>query len=737
MAQSDALNNWIDKKLTRYIRNEMGTPEDPVRALAERNVLHVSPEQLNYRLEAHGLYPRLGQQALAGSDAAKMWEGASDNAINVAQAGDYLKFMNDTEYAKTIEKNPWLKKVPPETKVYGTAESEMLADDLGFNHLIDELRNATAATSDLPAELRLKPEQLSRVSMPQAVELVHRINKWREAQAAAATRAAREGIPVHKEYPEGFRWLAAPDTLDPKSLKYVTDVGCEGGWCTQSEGMAQHYGSGGRQLYVLHDPEGNAVAQVAVKPSRLSPYDAWYQQQQVGSPEVQEFERYLNQNRDRLLDTKDAGRQGLEVWYEQWVRDTGRPLVQPAPEIVEIKGKFNKAPKAEHLPYVQDFVSSQDWGRIGDLQNTGLIDLKDPNGVLRALKDASPERNIDAAVENFNRAVEAQPDAPRFMTIEQLRDFLSPPAAPTGYSKGGVVKSLAEAVEKYLGREAAQTAAAAAAKEAPKEQRMLMGVYRGYAGEDPGEVVYHAGAEFKRPNPGLFTNPERAAVEQFQQFTGAPRLHTFEARPRRLGEDQDVYDTARRLGIYKPGVPASQYLEQGENAIFPEAAMMVEELRNQGLDALRLKDGMGKQPSLVALDPSVLRPAEKVFGTPQRRVADYYAQKRAAQTGEAPHVEMLLVDPFVGRQYGHGTMGSGKNPPMVTRARELKNEDVKSRTKLYAAGGAVNFDPDEIAQMAGEFTDQFTPGYAAGGLVKYDPNEIDTIVSKMKEAFHG
>lgn len=146
---------------------------------------------------------------------------------------------------------------------------------------------------------------------------------------------------------------------------------------------------------------------------------------------------------------------------------------------------------------------------------------------------------------------------------------------------------------------------------------------------------------------------------------------------------------AKRLGIYNPGVPAGQYLEQGENAIFPEAARMVEELRGMGLDSLRLKDGMGKEPSLVALDPAVLRPAPELFATPQRRVADYYAQKRAAQTGESPHVEMLLVDPFAGRQYGHSTMGTGKQEPMTTKARKLKSEDVKESTQLYRKGGRV------------------------------------------------
>lgn len=55
------------------------------------------------------------------------------------------------------------------------------------------------------------------------------------------------------------------------------------------------------------------------------------------------------------------------------------------------------------------------------------------------------------------------------------------------------------------------------------------------------------------------------------------------------------------------------------------------------------------------------------------------------------------------------------------------------RAKKMAEGGAVKFDPDEIAQMA----EEAMSGYAAGGLVSYDPNEIDTIVSRMREEFHG
>ena len=241
-------------------------------------------------------------------------------------------------------------------------------------------------------------------------------------------------------------------------------------------------------------------------------------------------------------------------------------------------------------------------------------------------------------------------------------------------------QSALQALREFI---AAKKAAAATAP----EQKMLMGVYRGYAGEGRGPTVYHAGAEFAEPNPGLFTTPDKSAAEQFQRYTSAPKLHSFEAKPRSVGTDEDVYEMAKRLGIYNPAIPAGQYLEQGENAIFPEAALMVEELRGLGLDSLRLQDGMSKEPSLVALDPSVLRPASELFATPQKRVADYYAQKRASQTGDRPHVEMLLVDPFAGRAYGHSTPGSGAQEPMFTRARKLKPEDVKDSSQLYAYGG--------------------------------------------------
>jgi len=70
---------------------------------------------------------------------------------------------------------------------------------------------------------------------------------------------------------------------------------------------------------------------------------------------------------------------------------------------------------------------------------------------------------------------------------------------------------------------------------------------------------------------------------------------------------------------------------------------------------------------------------ESVFVSPQRRVADYYAAKRAAQTGQAPGVEAVLADPFAGRAYGHSLPIDRLNRQFTTtQARELSPLDVVS-----------------------------------------------------------
>lgn len=81
---------------------------------------------------------------------------------------------------------------------------------------------------------------------------------------------------------------------------------------------------------------------------------------------------------------------------------------------------------------------------------------------------------------------------------------------------------------------------------------------------------------------------------------------------------------------------------------------------------------------------------ESVFVSPQKRVADYYAAKRAAQTGQVPGVEAVLADPFAGRAYGHALPIDRMNPDFVTtQARQLAPQDVMSSRILEKKHGGL------------------------------------------------
>jgi hypothetical protein len=100
--------------------------------------------------------------------------------------------------------------VPADTSVYGLTEPRYLADNLKFDHLIDELRNATDPASGLPKELLIDSNNLSKWTIPQISEHVDKINAWRASQQAEVdlVRANNAATVLHKDYPEkGMRWV--------------------------------------------------------------------------------------------------------------------------------------------------------------------------------------------------------------------------------------------------------------------------------------------------------------------------------------------------------------------------------------------------------------------------------------------------------------------------------------------------------------------------------------------------
>lgn len=72
--------------------------------------------------------------------------------------------------------------------------------------------------------------------------------------------------------------------------------------------------------------------------------------------------------------------------------------------------------------------------------------------------------------------------------------------------------------------------------------------------------------------------------------------------------------------------------------------------------------------------------AAEIFAANQRQLAEYYAARRAAQTGGTPQVEMIMVDPFAGDQYRLHPPGAKS----MSGVRKLKPQEVKSVAPMGA-----------------------------------------------------
>ena len=379
-----ATNNWIDKTLYKYIKNDMGTPEDPMRALAERGALHVEPEQLNYRLDAYGKYPQRNQEFLAKSDLAKVWEGAVDNNISTERADKFLDLSdNRNPYAHArLQENPWLSKVPPETQVNQLSEPENLTYDLGFHHMVDEMRNAMDPDSGLPARLMIDPAKLEKMTVPQISERVGQINAWRAANKAEAdlAKSMNPATQIVKEYPDqGMRWV---ELKIPDKRHDVKDM------LIQNEGKYSILEPGNKLAWkdpktgrVLFDSPEKAAEAFSNSKNYSTLEDALKYEGETMGHCVGGYCPEVVSGNTRIYSLRDAkGQPHVTIETQPSRSNSIKSMREGNPtdyKITQIKGKTNRAPKEDYLPFVQDFVKSGQWSDVGDLQNTGLYSAKD------------------------------------------------------------------------------------------------------------------------------------------------------------------------------------------------------------------------------------------------------------------------------------------------------------------------------------------------------------------------
>jgi hypothetical protein len=212
-----AARNWLNTKLNKYIRKEMGTPDDPVRLAHEEGYSHLpgDPEwapqatantelvrqRAGYPEEGFSRYNYINtgypQAMEEGALKGEMWENLSDNAIVYGKqsAKEYQQIRDRNRHmrpnlANEPDRNLWIDELDPKTPIYSMYNSSVM-DELGFQHIDDELRNMLNQNSGLPADLLLTPEQLKKVTMRSMVERVSKIKNWRTAEAE---RVERDGM---------------------------------------------------------------------------------------------------------------------------------------------------------------------------------------------------------------------------------------------------------------------------------------------------------------------------------------------------------------------------------------------------------------------------------------------------------------------------------------------------------------------------------------------------------------
>jgi hypothetical protein len=275
---------------------------------------------------------------------------------------------------------PWVDKLDPETPIF-SLNRDADFNKLGFDHIMDVLREDLAAG-------RIRPEQMNKISMEQAVRRTHEYDETLKANMLNARIAEQANANVFKEYPEGYRWvqLDKPGQFNlesdimghsvrgyepPKGHPDYTDISGDSGYDTYGHGGYEAIKAGKAKIYSLRDPKGMSHATI----------------------EVAEHENPYGANGSGFADLPSKTRAEYENIIRQWRRnnpeveyltdaDINKALkeagVQPInpPEITQIKGKQNAAPNEAYQPYVQDFVKSGDWADVGDISNTGLMDVK-------------------------------------------------------------------------------------------------------------------------------------------------------------------------------------------------------------------------------------------------------------------------------------------------------------------------------------------------------------------------
>jgi hypothetical protein len=462
------LGDWLERTLAKYYKTDFGSPNDPLRELAERG-MHYDPEMTPER------WQQSVNDSLMEDPIGYFTVPRHENEIRAQFAGapeDFSSYSaTDPVAAGTLmQAAPWLRKQPVTDKLYG------IQDTLDLGHFVDEMNNAIQPEgSGLPFDLAVRPESLDRMTFAQAAEHVGKINRFRakEMDRVSLSRLNSPAVQTFKEYaddnPMGLRWteLKAPDPETYYNLQEV-DEGRGKFWRATDPDTGEVFPLGGTREQALEslgytargplqdalkyegDTMGHCVGgycdDVASGQSRIfSLRDA------KGEPHVTiETAPVLTGISGDILNQMEPGiwdkivSEGGHYDTFDWLKNNRPDLLarfddRPTEEIIQIKGKQNRAPKDDYLPFVQDFVKSGKWSNVGDLRNTNLVRLPDgrylDNSVVKARLEQRAKDRGNYNPEYWDRERDKYHNGLDPEQWDQVKDYFE------GYAIGGRVSA--------------------------------------------------------------------------------------------------------------------------------------------------------------------------------------------------------------------------------------------------------------------------------------------------------
>ena len=438
------INEWIDKKLKPYVRNQMGTPNDPVRTQADTaNILHMPFSgnlaranritDFHERMREERGFPREG---VATSNLGKQWEYLTDSALNQWRLQD----LNDPRFYN----NPAsLEKLDPLTPINYIMDKERF-DKLGFDHLIDVLGEKMNAGE-------ITHKDLDKLSVAGAVKHTHEYDEKMRAAMAQAEREdlqhaniahkTDEGVVVKLDKPGQFAKESdnmghsvrgyEPPRDHPDYLRQTGNSGRasygHGGWEAIKSGKAE--------VYSVRDLDNKPYATVetsqdkhhigySTKGNQIFPNDFEYggvdkrlpqeQHQAVYNRAKQIFDGLENKSSNSVMDS-----------FQQ----ASDEIVGKSPKnITQIKGPVNEDVSYKPAQTLKDFLNSRKWGTVDEIDKANLIDLENPQSVKDSLHDVLGDYKLPHEREQaFREATAINPDVQRFMNRQEFKDFVDPP----------------------------------------------------------------------------------------------------------------------------------------------------------------------------------------------------------------------------------------------------------------------------------------------------------------------